>query len=218
MNDKLEQIKVDKKEFYEKIKNALTYTGVILAAVAAIAYLILVYIIIYGFEVNYSKERLVAFIVLGAVVGVLINISMRIQGIDFAKMTPNAKDVLKELTNQLGKTDKVKMRPMWVMFLTTIMKDIVVKGGSIGLTLYFTIDISYNGLGEEKYFYLAIANIILYFGLGLISMSKAYDYYLESHIPYMKQKIKRLEKEKKEEGVDKNERNDIGIGRTNQSN
>lgn len=196
--NKLEDVRYQKKEFYERIKNALTYTGVILAAVAAIAYLILVYIIIYGFQVDYSKDQLIAFIALGAVIGLLINIAMRIQGIDFAKTTPTAKVVLKELTATLGQSDKVKIRPMWVMFLSTILKDIVIKGGAIGFTLYYTIDISYSGLGEEKYFYLAIANIILYFGLGLISMSKAYDYYLESHIPYMKQRVKKLK------GVDVN--------------
>src|SRR5690554_1825705 len=115
MNDKLKEFKENKKEFYERVKNALTYTGVILAVVAAIAYLILVYIIIYGFEVNYSKDQLIAFIVLGAIVGLLINIAMRIQGIDFAKITPTAKVVLKELTDSLGQSDKVKIRPMWVM-------------------------------------------------------------------------------------------------------
>lgn len=202
MNEKLKEVQENKKEFYEKIKNALTYTGVILAVVAAIAYLILVYVIIYGFSVEYSKDQLIGFIVLGAVVGILMNIAMRIQGIDFAKLTPVAKKTLKELTDSIGKSDEVKMRPMWVMFTNSIIKDIVIKGGVIGLTLYYTIDISYSGLGEEKYFLLAIANIVLYFGLGLISMSKAYDYYLESHIPFMQQKIKKLELEKKEEGIE----------------
>lgn len=202
--NKIDEFSKSKKEFYERIKNALTYTGVILAAVAAIAYLILVYIIIYGFQVDYSKNQLIAFIVLGAVVGLLINIAMRIQGIDFAKLTPVANKTLKELTDSIGKSDEVKMRPMWVMFLSTILKDIVIKGGAIGFTLYYTIDISYSGLGEEKYFLLALANIILYFGLGLISMSKAYDYYLESHVPYLEQKIKKLKKGVQNEGHNRN--------------
>lgn len=217
MNEKIKEVQEVKKEFYEKIKNALTYTGVILAVVAAIAYLILVYVIIYGFSVDYSQEQLIGFIMLGAVVGILMNIAMRIQGIDFAKLTPTAKKTLKELTDSIGKSDNAKMRPMWVMFSTSIIKDIVIKGGVIGLSLYYTIDISYSGLGEEKYFLLALANIVLYFGLGLISMSKAYDYYLESHIPFMQQKIKKLELEKKEEGIEENERIDIGVRTTNQS-
>lgn len=206
--NKFDEFSKSKKQLYERVKDILTYTGVILAAVAAIAYLILVYIIIYGFEVDYSRNQLIVFIVLGAVVGLLINIAMRIQGIDFAKITPTAKVVLKELTDSLGQSDKVKIRPMWVMFLSQTLKDIVIKGGAIGFTIYYTIDISYSGLGEEKYFLLALANIVLYFGIGLISMSRAYDYYLESHIPYMKQKIKKLELEKKEEGIEENERID----------
>ncbi len=215
--NKFDEFSKSKKQYYERVKDILTYTGVILAAVAAIAYLILVYIIIYGFQVDYSRDQLIAFIVLGAVVGLLINIAMRIQGIDFAKITPTAKVVLKELTDSLGQSDKVKIRPMWVMFLSTILKDIVIKGGTIGFTIYYTIDISYSGLGEEKYFLLAFANIMLYFGLGLISMSKAYDYYLESHIPFMQQKIKKLELNNEKEGIDENERIDIGVRTTNQS-
>lgn len=200
MNENLENYKAQKKELYERIKNFLTYTGTALAIISAIVYLILVYIIIYGFEVSYSKTQLLMFIILGAVVGILINVSMRMQGLDFAKLNPNAKRVLNELTRLKGVSNEVKLRPVWVMFLTTLLKDIIIKGGTIGMTIYFTIDISYNGLGEEKYFWLALANIVLYFGLGLISMSKAYDYYLDSHIPYMEQKIKKLKK-----GIDKHE-------------
>ncbi len=216
--NKFDEFSKSKKQYYERVKDILTYTGVILAAVAAIAYLILVYIIIYGFQVDYSRDQLIAFIVLGAFVGLLINVAMRIQGIDFAKITPTAKVVLKDLTDTLGQSDKVKIRPMWVMFMQAILKDIVIKGGAIGFTLYYTIDISYSGLGEEKYFLLAIANIVLYFGLGLISMSKAYDYYLESHIPFMQQRIKKLEFKNEKEGIDENERIDIGVRTTNQSN
>lgn len=208
---------MNKKQFYERIKDILTYTGIALAVIAGIAYLIIIYILVFGFNIHYNREQLVAFLLLGGAVGVLINIAMRIQGIDFAKLTPTAKQVMEELTKLSGISDNVKIRPMWVMFVTTILKDIIVKGGTIGLSLYFVIDISYQGLGEEKYFYLAFANLLLYFGLGLLSMSKAYDYYLESHIPYMKQKIKKLELNNKKEGIEENERIDIGVRTTNQS-
>lgn len=208
---------MNKKQFYERIKDILTYTGIALAVIAGIAYLIIIYILVFGFNIHYNREQLVAFLLLGGAVGVLINIAMRIQGIDFAKLTPTAKQVMEELTKLSGISDDVKIRPMWVMFVTTILKDIIVKGGTIGLSLYFVIDIAYQGLGEEKYFYLAFANLLLYFGLGLLSMSKAYDYYLESHIPYMKQKIKKLELNNKKEGIDEDERIDIGVRTTNQS-
>lgn len=208
---------MNKKQFYEHIKDVLTYTGIALAVIAGIAYLIIIYILVFGFNIHYNREQLVAFLLLGGAVGVLINIAMRIQGIDFAKLTPTAKQVMEELTKLSGISDNVKIRPMWVMFVTTILKDIIVKGGSIGFSLYFVIDIAYQGLGEEKYFYLAFANLLLYFGLGLLSMSKAYDYYLESHIPYMKQKIKKLELNNKKEGIEENERIDIGVRTTNQS-
>lgn len=190
----------NEKAVYEVIKNVLTYTGIILTILSGIAYILIVSIMIYGFEAAYNKTALIGFLILGAITGVLINLSLRIQGIDFAKLTSEAKETMKELTDLKGKSKEVKLAPMWQMFLTTIIKDIIIKGGTIGLSLYFVIDVSYKGLQENKYFYLAWANLLLYLGLGLLSMNKSYDFYIENEIPLMKQKIMKL----KEGESDKN--------------
>ncbi len=191
--------KKDKKEFYEKVKTALVYTGSILTVMSAIAYLVVVAILVYGFETKVDSNQLLVFLGLGAFTGVLMNLSMRIQGIDFAKELPDSKEVLEELTNLTGKSDKVKLYPIWVMFLKTILQDIFIKGGSIMVTLYFSIEIVINGLGDNKYFYLGIVNVLLYLGLGMLSLAKAYDYYIEKHIPYMQQRINRLKEGDKNE-------------------
>lgn len=180
------------KPVYEVIKAVLTYVGIILTVLSGIAYLLIVSIMVYGFEAAYNKTALIGFLILGAITGVLINLSLRIQGIDFAKLTSEAKNTMKELTDLKGKSKEVKLAPMWQMFLVTIIKDIIIKGGTIGLSLYFVIDISYKGLQESKYFYLAWANLLLYLGLGLLSMNKSYDFYIENQIPLMKQKIMKL--------------------------
>ena len=188
----------NKTPFYTKVKTALTYTGFALAIISSISYLILVYILINGFEASYQREQLIGFLILGAIAGVLINLSMRTQGIDFAKQVPEAKKILEDLKEATGESDKkeYKAKSIVFMYFVELAKDILIKGSGIGATLYFAIDLSYKGLGEDKYFFLALANVLLYTGLGLVAMGKSYDYYLEKHTSYMIQKTRKIKEEK----------------------
>lgn len=187
----MHEYKKTKKEFYENIKNVLVFTGTLLTILSAIAYLIIVYILVYGFEVSVESNQLIVFLALGALTGVLMNLSMRIQGIDFAKQLQESKSVLKEMSDLLGGSE-VKLKPMWVMFLKTILIDVFVKGGSIGVTLYFSIEIVIQGMGDAKYFWLGLVNVLLYLGLGMLSLAKSYDYYIEKHIPFMQRQILKM--------------------------
>src|SRR5690554_1028519 len=189
----------DKKTpIYAKVKTALTYTGFALAIISSISYLILVYILINGFEASYQKEQLIGFLILGAVAGILINLSMRTQGIDFAKQVPEARKILEDLKEATAESNKkeYKAKSIVFMYFVELAKDILIKGSGIGATLYFVIDLSYKGLGEDKYFFLALANVLLYTGLGLVAMGKSYDYYLEKHTSYMIQKTRKIKEEK----------------------
>lgn len=188
----------NKTPIYAKVKTALTYTGFALAIISSISYLILVYILINGFEANYQREQLIGFLVLGAVAGILINLSMRSQGINFAKQVPEAKKILEDLKEATGESDKKehKAKSIVFMYFVELVKDIFIKGSGIGATLYFAIDLSYKGLGEDKYFFLALANVLLYTGLGLVAMGKSYDYYLEKHTSFMIQKTRKIKEEK----------------------
>ena len=95
--------------------------------------------------------------------------------------------------------------------LTNTARDILIKGGTITLTMYFAISISYKGLGEQKYMLLAFANVFLYFGLSLITMNKSYDYYIDKHIPFMEKQIFKLEEERRQDNAtNKNDRRDQG--------
>ena len=81
----------NKTPIYAKVKTALTYTGFALAIISSISYLILVYILINGFEASYQREQLIGFLILGAVAGILINLSMRTQEL-FAKQVLRLKN------------------------------------------------------------------------------------------------------------------------------
>ena len=207
----IERQQITAKKGYEKWKDFLTYTGIVMAVISSIVYLIVVFILINGFEVDYSKEEIISFLLLGAATGVMINIAMRIQGLDLARLTPKAKEVQAKLNDLTAKSKEAKLRPLWVMHLANALKDILIKGGTITLTMYFAISISYNGLGEQKYMLLAFANVFLYFGMSLITMNKSYDYYIDKHIPFMEKQIFKLEEERrKDNATNKNDRRDQG--------
>jgi len=207
----IERQQIANKKGYEKWKDFLTYTGIAMAVVSAIVYLIVVFILINGFEVDYSKEEIISFLLLGAATGIMINISMRIQGLDLARLTTKAKEVQTKLNDLTAKSKETKLRPLWVMHLVNTFRDILIKGGTITLTMYFAISISYKGLGEQKYMLLAFANVFLYFGLSLITMNKSYDYYIDKHIPYMEKQIFKLEEERRlEDATNENDRRDQG--------
>ena len=207
----IERQQITAKKGYEKWKDFLTYTGIVMAVISSIVYLIVVFILINGFEVDYSKEEIISFLLLGAATGVMINIAMRIQGLDLARLTPKAKEVQAKLNDLTAKSKTVNLKPLWAMHLINTIRDIIFKGGTITLTMYYAISISYKGLGEQKYMLLAFANVFMYLGLSLITMNKAYDYYIDKNIPYMEKQIFKLEEERrKDNATNKNDRRDQG--------
>ena len=205
----IERQQITAKKGYEKWKDFLTYTGIVMAVISSIVYLIVVFILINGFEVDYSKEEIISFLLLGAATGVMINIAMRIQGLDLARLTPKAKEVQAKLNDLTAKSKTVNLKPLWAMHLINTIRDIIFKGGTITLTMYYAISISYKGLGEQKYMLLAFANVFMYLGLSLITMNKAYDYYIDKNIPYMEKQIIKLEEERgNENATNENDRRD----------
>jgi len=170
--------------------------GLALAIASSLIYLAIVYILIEGFETAIQLNYLLVFIGLGAVVGVLVSLSLRIQGIVFAKTTKLAKEQLKELTELKGKSEKVKLYPMWVWFLGKFILDVLFKGITVATMLYFSISIIYEGIKDYTYMWLAITNVMMFMGFGLMSLSSGYDRYINYQMPYLQQIIEKLKKEK----------------------
>lgn len=177
---------------FEKFSDLLKYTGFILTFVSIIAYLIIVSVIIRGFTVNLGKEALLIFLILGAVDGILIGLSLRIQGITFAEEEVESKKILNELTKLKGESKDEKLRPLWQYHLTNILKDVFIKGLSIVVSLYFAIEVAYKGLQDMKYFWLAVANIFMFLGFGMMSLANSYKYYLNEINPLNQQKINKM--------------------------
>ena len=69
--------------FEKKIKPILLYVGTIGAILMAVAYIILMFILILGFQVRANFIETIVFSVITAAIGFIIMQLLKVQGIDF---------------------------------------------------------------------------------------------------------------------------------------
>lgn len=175
----------------DKVKTALQYVGIIGASLAAVAYIIVVLVLIQGFNLDVKSESSVAFSIINAAVGLLIMQLLKIQGISFAKAIPENDEILKKYYNT--KTADRKFHSINYYWLTTVIKDILIKGITVGATTFGIIYIAIQGSNDYHLMLLAVVNVILFACFGLLSLNSAYDYYNNEHIPFLKEKLKLME-------------------------
>lgn len=173
--------------FENKIKPMLTYVGTIGAVLTVIAYIILVVVLIFGFKAQ-SITQTIVFAIANGVAGVVIMQFLKIQGISFAKSIEANKDILTEYYNTQTKDKKSKsIKYFWI---TSVIKDVVLKAISIIVlttcVIYIVIE------GSQNYILLAMAlvNILMFLCFGLLSLTSAYDFFNNEHIPYIKERLR----------------------------
>lgn len=173
--------------FENKIKPMLTYVGTVGAILTVIAYIILVVVLIFGFKAQ-SITQTIVFAIANGVAGVVIMQFLKIQGISFAKSIEVNKDILTEYYNTQTKDKKSKsIKYFWI---TSVIKDVVLKAISIIVlttcVIYIVIE------GSQNYILLAMAlvNILMFLCFGLLSLTSAYDFFNNEHIPYIKERLR----------------------------
>ena len=109
----------------EKLINILLYTGIYAAIISAIAYLVITYVIVSGFETALDSNKQLLFSGLGALFGIMITGLLRSQGIEFAKQLKECKDAMKAYHTALNKTKSIKkMRTIKFFMIVNTIKDI----------------------------------------------------------------------------------------------
>lgn len=189
-----------KKDFWQdKVSKALKIVGAVIIAISAIANLIVAYILIKGFKADVSSEKLLVFLLVNAVFGIMMIIGGMIQGKDLSKSRGDVEKVLKDYSDLISNDKEVKLRSYTYHFWMQVIYNIFTKALAITISMFFAIRIIIDGLQDDKYFVLAITNVILYLGLSFLSLAKSYDYYKDKHIPYLRQKMKIMEEKRNEE-------------------
>lgn len=171
--------------FEKRVKPLLQYVGVIGATLSAIAYIIFVVVLIWGFKVTIDSAKQLLFPLVNAVMGFIIMQMLKYQGIAFAKQENL------ELIEKFYKRDKQKkLHTISYYWVTSVIKDIFIKclvfAASTGAVIYIAIE----GTKDYNLLLLAVVNLIMFVCFGLLSLNSAYEAYKNNQVPYMINKLK----------------------------
>lgn len=176
-----------RKDIFEaKIRPILTYIGAIGAVITSVAYIILMVVLIRGFEHHQTTQTLL-FALINAAVGLIIANFLKYQGISFAKELPENLDLIKEYYS-LHTKDK-KNHSLNFFWITSIIKDILMKGLSIAISTAGLIYIVIVGSNDWTMLGIALVNLLLFICFGLLALNKSYDYFNNVYVNYMKDRI-----------------------------
>lgn len=186
------------KERFEKIvKPILTYVGTIGAIMMGIAYIGIVLVMVFGFSAVANFMQSITFAVVNAAIGLVIMQFLKVQGITFAKELEEHKETLTEYYNT--KTKDRKFHSLKYFWITSFIGDFIIKGLTLASTTLGIIYVVIQGSSNYTLLLLAFVNLIMFACFGLLSLVKAYDFFNEQHIPYLKEKINEYKREKEQE-------------------
>ena len=192
-----------KSKFEEKLKPLLHYVGTIGAGIMTVCYIITVLILVFGFQVQtHHLKQSIIFAVVNGVVGFIIMQLLKIQGIDFAKSeNKDLIDKYNKIVLLKCETDKKKKaHSIKFYWITSVIKDFILKGLSVVLGSFSLIYIVIEGSQDYSLLLLAVVNLLMFICFGLLSLVNSYDWYNGNHVNYMQTMIDETEIEKLELG------------------
>lgn len=181
---------MNKNLFEEKIQPILQYIGIIGASICSVAYILVVCVMIIGFEYHQTRGAIL-FAIVNAVVGLIVMQFLKVQGIAFAEKDPENIEISKRYYST--KTKDKKAHSMTYFWVTTAIKDILTKGLSVAITSFGLVYIVIQGSNDYNMLLLALVNLLMFVCFGLLSLNKSYRYYYDSYIPYMIERLKEIE-------------------------
>lgn len=181
--------------FETKVKPILKYVGTFGAILMSIAYIGIVLLLVFGFATVTSFAQSLAFAAVNAVMGLVIIQFLKVQGIDLAKEIEENKKILKEYYST--KTKDKKFRSIKYYWIVSLVKDIIIKGLTLASTTLGIIYIVIIGTQNYAWLLLAAVNLIMFACFGLLALVKAYDFFNESHIPYIQERLNEIKEEQR---------------------
>lgn len=177
---------MNKNTFETKIKPVLSYVGSIGAGLMCIAYIIVVFVLIYGFKATIIFNTLL-FAAVNAIIGFCVMQFLKVQGVSFAKLIPENDKIIKEYYST--KTKDKKPHSMQFYWTTSVIKDIFTKCLSVAITSAGLIYIVIQGSNDWNLLLLAIVNLIMFICFGFLALVNAYEFFNNKFVPYMEEKI-----------------------------
>lgn len=178
----------------KKLESILLWVGAAGAVISAIAYLIVITVLVLGIESKMQMEQLLLVSIIGAVAGLLITFMLSTQGVILASNEENNKTVMADYRRALNKTKSIKkLRTINYYMIKKVIIDMITKALTVGVTTYFMVSIFAEGNGDISLIGLAIANTFMFISFGILGLRSAYIYYNEDHVSAIKERIKKLD-------------------------
>lgn len=175
---------------HQALIRLLNNIGIIGAILAGIADIVFVIIFVVGISIDIKPTAIILFAIVNALIGLLINILLRYQGVKYAEIENE------ELCNMFYKEKiKEKKEPLSLGMWQTVqgLKDFVIKGVTTVFSIFGVIYISIEGSKNPIQLLITFVNLILFACFGLMSMNSAYYRFYNIQKPYMENKLKERE-------------------------
>lgn len=152
----------------------------------SIAYIILVFVFIFGFKAE-KQLNTTLFACVNAGVGFVIMQFLKYQGVMFAELLPENKVILDKYYGSKSKNKKNhSLKYYWV---TSVIKDILVKCATLAFTTIGLIYIVIAASRDFNLIWLALVNLLMFISFGFLGLVKAYKYFNNTYINYIKERI-----------------------------
>lgn len=173
--------------FEKKIKSMFLYVGSIGAVISAISYIAIVLIMVFGTAIHRSISQTLIFAGINAGMGLIIMQFLKIQGIDLAKNQEENVPILADYNSVRAKEKKVhSLRFFWI---TSITKDIIIKCATLAVSTIGIVYVVIYSSQDYSLLLLALVNLFMFACFGLLALVKAYDFFNEDYIPFLKERI-----------------------------
>lgn len=201
------QYKVFNIEWESILSKAFKFIGSVLTVISIIVYFILLDILLHGFGMDIRHNQMILFLVMNAVFGIIISMSLVIQGRSLASMTKVASE-LQTKYKELTYIEKDRfIWPAWLYYLKAFITNFVFKGLGIAISGYLLIELAIKPITEDpevvrSITLLAVTNTLMFIGFGLVGMATAFDHFLMHDVIRLQRKVQELTKLKEEMSVE----------------
>ena len=185
------------KKVMDKIAAILTYVGLIGACLMSIGYILVIVVLIKGFDQHLALKQNLIFSAVTAAIGLVIMTFLKFQGQSWASCIEENKKVLDEYNSP--KVKNKKLHGLTFFWVTSSIRDVVFKVFSVAATTIGVIYIVITGSNDWKLLLLGLFNLLLFICFGMLACAKAYNFYNDEYIPYLRSKIYEA---KTQDGVD----------------
>lgn len=181
----------------DKIASILTYVGLIGACLMSIGYILVIVVLIKGFDEHLALRQNLIFSAVTAAIGLVIMTFLKVQGQSWASCIEENKKILDEYNSP--KVKNKKLHGLTYFWVTSSIRDVLFKVCSVAATTVGVIYIVIAGSNDWKLLLLGLFNLLLFICFGMLACAKSYNYYNDVYIPYLRSKIYEA---KTQDGVD----------------